>query len=159
MSGVTFSPALKWSIALLLPLTLVWKFTLKVDDSIHLKDKITTFLVSQKFAVDEAPQELNGMAIIRGSTDSCRILVMRASPDGWNRDIIRDMAAKTDRVFIVFRGEIYDDEVRWATLVGYLQSAFLYRLGLAPHERAVIAVIAPAVCDADRLPWDQFRDY
>jgi hypothetical protein len=155
---VTFSPALKWFVALLLPLTLAWKFSLKVDDSTQLKSRIVTFLADQKFAVDEA-QELNGMPVIRGSSGSCRILVMRASPDGWNRDIIRDMAAGTDRVFIVFRGKIYDDTVRWATLVGYLQSEVLYRLGLAPHERAVIAVVAPAACNADRLPWDQFQDY
>jgi len=155
---VSFSPALKWFIALLLPLTLVWKLALKTEDSVQLKDGITNFLVVHNFAVSEINRELNGMRIIRATAKPCELLILRASPDGWTRDLIRRFATATDHIFIVFRGKIYADQSSWTILAGYLQSKILYRLRLVPHERAVIAVVASKDCNAKRLPWDKLRD-
>ena len=44
-------------------------------------------------------------------------------------------------------------------MAGYLQSRILHRLGLVPHVRAVIAVVASEGCYAERLPWDRLRDF
>ena len=156
---MSFSPALKWFIALLLPLTLVWKLALKTEDSIQLKDGITNFLVVHNFAVSEIKRELNGMPVIRATAKPCEMRILKASPDGWTRDLIRKFATATDHIFIVFRGKIYADQSSWIILVGYLQSKILYRLGVVPHTRAVIAVVASKDCDAKRLPWDRLRDF
>jgi len=156
---VSFSPALKWFIALLLPLTLVWKLTLKTEDSVQLKDGITKFLVVHNFAVSETKQELNGMPVIRATAKTCEMLIFRASPDGWTRDLIRKFATASDHIFIVFRGKLYTDQSSWITMAGYLQSKIFYRLGLVPHVSAVIAAIASEDCDAERLPWDRLRDF
>lgn len=156
---MSFSPALKWFIALLLPLTLVWKLTLKTEDSIQLKDGITKFLAVHSFVVSETKPELNGMPVIHATAKNCKMLILRASPDGWTRDLIRKFATATDRIFIVFRGKIYTDQSSWIIMAGYLQSEILHRLRLVPHVRAVIAVVASEDCDAKRLPWDRLRDF
>jgi len=143
---------------LLLPLTFVWKLTVKTDDSTQLKDTVTRFLVLQKFEVSDNKPEINGMPVIRAMTKTCRIFIMRASPDGWTRDLINEFGTATDHIFIVFRGKIYDEQVSWRIIVGYLQSRILHRLGLVPHTSAVIAVVAAPACDAERLPWDKLRD-
>jgi hypothetical protein len=156
---VSFSPALKWFIALLLPLTLVWKLTLKTEDSIQLKDGITKFLVVHNFVVSDTKQQLNGMPVIHAAAKNCDMLVLRASPDGWTRDLIRKFASATGHIFIVFRGKIYTDQSSWTIMAGYLQSKILHRLGLVPRVRAVIAVVASEDCDAERLPWDRLRDF
>jgi hypothetical protein len=156
---VSFSPALKWSIALLLPLTLVWKLTLKTEDSLQLKDGITKFLAVHSFVVSDTKQELNGMPVIRATAKNCEMLILRASPDGWTRDLIRKFATATEHIFIVFRGKIYPDHPSWTIMAGYLQSEVFHRLGLVPHVRAVIAVVASEGCYAERLPWDRLRDF
>jgi hypothetical protein len=156
---VSFSPALKWFIALLLPLTLVWKLTLKTEDSVQLKDGITKFLAVHSFVVSETRQELNGMPVIHATAKPCEMLILRASPDGWTRDLIRKFATANEHIFIVFRGKIYTDQSSWKIMAGYLQSKILHRLGLAPHVSAVIAVVAPKNCNAKRLPWDKLRDF
>ena len=158
---MNFSRPLRWFIALLLPLTFVWKLVPQSDDSVQLKDIVTRFLIDQKFEVTYTSQDLNEMPVIRATSASkaCRMYVMRASPDGWNRDIIENYATVTDQIFVVFRGNIFHDQVSWKILVGYLRSEVLHRLGLASHENSVIAIVAHKDCDAERLPWDDLRDY
>jgi hypothetical protein len=157
---VKLSPAFKWFLVFLLPLTIACKFTFRKDDiPARLKEGIINFLTDQRFAFADTKQEFNGMAIIRASAEPCRLLIMRASPDGWTDDVIHNQAAPNDRVYIVFRGELYADKVTWGILISYLQSELLYRLGLVPHVRAVIAVVAAPACNADRLPWDELKDY
>ena len=153
---MSFSPALKWSIALLLPLTLVWKLMVGPDDSAQLNRSIIEFLSHQKFDVVETG--LNGIPAIRAAAGMCRILVLRASPDGWNRDLIRDLATATDRIFTIFRGRIYAEGPNWRIVLGHLKSRFLHRVGLVHQESSVIALIASASCHVEQLPWDELRD-
>jgi len=156
---VNSSPALKWFIALLLPLTLVGKLTVKTEDSVQLKHSITKFLAVHSFVVSETKPELNGMPVIHATAKNCEMLILRASPDGWTRDLIRKFATATDRIFIIFRGKIYTDQSSWIIMAGYLQSEILHRLGLVPHVSATIALVESEGCNAERLPWDRFRDF
>ena len=153
---MSFSPALKWSIALLLPLTLAWKLTVGPDESAQRNKSIIEFLVRQKFEAVET--DLNGMLAIRAAAGMCRILVLRASPIGSDGDLIRDLAAATDRIFTIFRGRVYAEGPNWLIMLGHLKSRFLHRLGLVHHVSSVIAVVASASCDAEQLPWDELRD-
>ena len=45
MFVVNYSPAFRWSLALLLPLTLVWKLAAAPDTSLELKDELVEFLI------------------------------------------------------------------------------------------------------------------
>ena len=157
---MSFSPALKWLLALLLPLTFAWKLTGEVDDTGEIRSKIAAFLLDHRFAVAEAKPELGGMLVVRATAGACRMLVIRASADGWDRDMIRDnFGNAADRVFIVFRGKVRTDQPNnWLIVAGRLQSRILHRLGLAPHVSAALVVVASSPCDAERLPWDHLRD-
>ena len=115
MFVVNYSPAFKWFIALLLPLTIVWKLTAAPDAVLELKDKLVEFLVNHQFDVVVLEKLMDTMPVIRATTGTCRMLVMKVSPDGWQRDLIRDRAQATDRVFFIFRGKVYTDQPIWLT--------------------------------------------
>jgi hypothetical protein len=155
---VSFSPALKWFIALLLPMGLAWKLTVGLDDSNELKEKIFEFLVQHQFDVVISQEIVEDMPTIRASSEACRMLISKTSPYGWRRHVISELAAPTDRVFIVFRGMVYTDQPTWLTLATSLLSRFLRELGLRRHVTPVIAVVATATCDVERLPWHELRD-
>src|SRR5262249_37510586 len=158
VQGVNFSPALKWFIVLLLPLTLCWKLTVRPDDSTKLGYNIVKFLTDQHFDVTVTDEEMNGMPIVRADADGCRMLIARISAQGWERDMIPGRATSNDSVFVVFRGRVYANQPTWLTVVSHLWSRFLYELGLVPHVTPVIAVVASTSCNANRLPWNQLRE-
>ena len=159
MFGVNYSPAFKWFIALLLPLTIVWKLTATpYTSSLELKDKLVEFLVHHKFEVVVLEEWIDSMPVISASTGRCRMFLMKVSADGWQRDLIRDRAQATDRVFFIFRGKVYPDQPIWLTAVAHLWSRGLRELGLRSHITPVIAVIAPELCSAERLPWDELHE-
>jgi hypothetical protein len=82
--------------------------------------------------------------------------IAEASPDGWNRDIIRDLA-KTNQPFFVFRGEVYTEQPTWLTVTHSLFSKHLHTLGIAGQQTPVLAVAATPACSADQLPWAELR--
>jgi hypothetical protein len=125
------------------------------DDSAELKEKIVEFLVDHNFKVVPLEEWIDHMPVLSATTGRCRMLVVKVSPDGWQRDLIRDRADATDRVFFIFRGKIYADQPIWQTAVAGLWSRLLRELGLSRHSLLVVAVIAPELCNAEQLPWDQ----
>ena len=84
--------------------------------------------------------------------------IMRVTPFGTERDLTRSIAAKTDRVFLVFQGQVHADQSSWRVGVDALWSKALYRLRLSHHESAVIAIAAKPVCKAERFPWSELRE-
>ena len=93
---------------------------------------------------------------MHASAGACRLVIAEESADGWNSEIIRDVAKSMDRLFIVYRGSIYFQRPGWLTLTHYWWSKYLHKLGLAAHEMPVIAVAQTASCSAERLPWAEF---
>jgi hypothetical protein len=156
--GVSYSLAFKSFIALLLPLTLVWKLGVAADDSVELKERLVEFLVDHQFNVAALEKWIDPMPGIHATTGRCRMLVMNVSPDGWQRDVIRGHAEATDRVFFIFRGKVYSDQPVWLAVAAGFWSRLLRRLGLRQHGMPVIAVIAPEFCNAEQLPWDQLYE-
>jgi hypothetical protein len=155
---VSYSPAFKWFIAALVPLTLAWKLAAAPDPSSELKDKLVEFLVYHQFDV-VLDERIDTMPpVIRATTGTCRMLVMETSPDGWQRDLIRDRAQATDRVFFIFRGKVYPDQPTWLTAAAGLWSRQLQRLGLRQYVTPVVAVIASDLCNAEGLPWDELYE-
>ena len=158
MFVVNYSPAFKWLLALLLPLTLVWKLTAAPDASLELKDKLVDFLGNHRFDVVVLEEWMDTMPVIRATTGTCRMLVMKISADGWQRDLIRDHAEATDHVFFIFRGKVYPDQPTWLTAAAGLWSRLLRELGVRRHITPVIAVIAPQLCNAEGLPWEELHE-
>lgn len=159
MFGVTYSPAFKWLIALLLPLTIVWKLTgVPHASSYEIKNKLVDLLIRYQFDVVELKEWSDHMPVISASTGRCRMLIMKVSPDGWQRDLVRARAQGTERVFFIFRGAIYPDQPVWLTAATHLWARELQKLGLRWHISPVIAVIAPELCGAERLPWTELHE-
>jgi hypothetical protein len=154
---VKFSPALKWSLVLLLPLTLCWKLAvaLRSDDSAHKTDPVVEFLTQHQFSVIVGDEILYGSPVITASSGECRLLVAKISPLGDSIDQVQSLATKTDRTFIVFRGMIYSTQPLLLTFVDYVWFRSLRRLGLVSHIPTVLAVVSS--CDAEQLPWSALR--
>ena len=153
---------LKWSIALLLPLTLGWKLTVRPADPSELaRDekaaqlRVAEFLIRQRFLVNIAPRMEEGQPSIHASAGACRLLIVKSPAIGWDRDLISRMATEGDRVFAVFRGRVYPRQPTWLTVTDYLLARFWRELGFEAHGAPILAVVATSICDAERLPWNE----
>jgi hypothetical protein len=150
---VNFSPAFKWFIILLIPLTLGWKLAEGEQTPHESKINIVEFLSRQKF--DITKRIVAGMPVIDATAGACRMIVVEAAPDGWMRDFIHHILDSTEHQFTVFRGNIYTEQPTWLTLTDHWWSKSLRKLGLARSDAPVITVSATESCDAERLPWDE----
>ncbi len=151
------SGAFRWSIAGVLLLTIGWKIAIQPDDPNYLKDDLIKFFERNHFNVVVTDEMVNYTPIIRATTASCHLQVARLTPDGSNRDLIRHLAAGTDRSFVVFRGTVYTQQPILWTVLDYLWSRFLRELGLVRHITPVIAVVVNSSCNAERLPWGELQ--
>jgi hypothetical protein len=152
---VSCSPALKWFVALLLPLTVAWKVSVVAhDDPNELASEIIQFLNHQAF--DVVLTELDSMPVVQATSDSCRILIVQVEPDGSSQDLVRGLATKGDHVFIIFRGRVYAQQPVLLTVTDTLWSRSLRKLGLMRRITPVIAAVANASCNIEELPWKTF---
>jgi hypothetical protein len=152
---VNLSRGLRWSLAILVPLTLAWKIAIPPYNPDDLKGELVEFFERNGFDVVVTDELVNYVPIIHATTDSCRLLVARLTPDGSNRDLIRSLTGDSDRRFVVFRGNAYSEQPVFWTVVYYLSSRFLRELGLIRDITPVIAVAANSSCDTNRLPWGE----
>jgi hypothetical protein len=154
---VNSSGAFRWFIAGVLLLTIGWKIAIQPDDQIYLKEDLVNFLERNHFSVVVTDEMVNYTPIIRATTASCHLQIARLTPDGSNRDLIRHIAAGTDRSFVVFRGTVYDQQPVLWTVLYYLWSRFLRELGLIRHITPAINIAANSSCNAERLPWGELQ--
>jgi hypothetical protein len=158
--GVSFSPALKWFIILLLPLTLGWKLAARQgvaqEPTQGQQLRVAEFLVRQHFTV-AIPNQGEARPTVRATAGPCQMVVTRSDPIGWQTDEIHRSASKADRVFFVFGGRIYPQQPTWLTVSDLLWSRFRRELGFNVQATPVLAIIATTNCDAERLPWSQLR--
>jgi hypothetical protein len=152
---VSFSPALKLLLAVLLPLTLFWKLTVKADNNDRPADDVMAFLARQGF--HEVVTEDVNFRGIRAVNGTCRMRIIMPSYYGADRDMIRDLATADDSVMFVHRGRVYREQPILLTVPAELWGRALRKMGLANHHTPVLAVVAQHQCDADRLPWDQLQ--
>jgi hypothetical protein len=155
--GVSCSRAFKGLIVLLLPLTLMWKLANRPDDVGRIQNQIIDFLVLRGFDVALGEEKVDQIPVIHATAGLCRMLVARPSAYGYDRDIIRGLA-RSDQVFVVFRGTIYPEQPVWLTILDHLWSRILRETGVVGHLTPVIAVIAPTRCEAEKLPWSELRE-
>jgi hypothetical protein len=155
VSGVKYSPALKWFIAILLPLSIAWKLAIKPDNPIATQAAIVDFLLNQQFDASVTSETMVFTPIIKATSDSCRLRLATISPLGYEANLIQSLGAMTDKTFFVFRGTIYSEQPIALTVVSYLWFKFLRELGLISRIPPVIGVSAS--CDARILPWEDLQ--
>jgi hypothetical protein len=148
---VTYSPALKWLVIALLPLTIGWKAAGKPENTVEIQNAIVEFLTKQQFDVRVTDENMEYMPIIDARSRSCQLRVARVSPLGHQTDIVRHASATSDRTFYVFRGTVYPEQPLQLTVASYLWFRFLRELGLVSRVPPVLAVATS--CDAEQLPW------
>ena len=141
----------------MLLVALGWKIAIQPDDPNYLKEDLIKFLERNHFSVVVTDEMVNYTPIIRATTASCHLQIGRLTPDGLNRDLIRHIAAGTDRSFVVFRGAVYAQQPVLLTVLNYLWSRFLRELGLIRHIAPVITVAVNSSCNAERLPWGELE--
>jgi hypothetical protein len=151
VSGVTRSPALKWSLILLLPLTIGWKVAAKPENPAEIQNAIVEFLTKQQFDVSVTDEKLEYMAVIEARSGSCHLRVARISPLGHETNLVRQAHDASDRRFYVFRGAVYHEQPVRLTIASYIGFRFMRELGLVSRVPPVLAVVTS--CDAEQLPW------
>jgi len=138
-------------------LTIGWKIAIQPDDPNYLKEDLIKFFERNHFNGVVTDEIVNYTSIIRATTASCRLQIARLTPDGSSRDLIRHLAAGTDRSFVVFRGAVYAQQPVLWTVLNCLWSRFLRELGLIRHISPIVNVVVNSSCNAERLPWGELQ--
>lgn len=146
---------LSWFILLLAPLTLCWKLLPNGPSAYELTNEMVGFLSQHGYSVTQRTI-IAGMPVIHAESDSCKIVMVEISPEGWSRDIFAETVKSMDRKFVVFDGRVYPDQPTWLTVTSDRWSAYLRRLGIPKASPPVIGVAETSGCDAERLPWNEF---
>jgi hypothetical protein len=152
---VSFSPALKWLIAIFLPLTLAWKLTVNAGTNDHLEDDVIAFLTRLGFHAVVA-EDTNFRSILAVNS-SCRMRVMIAFNDGAYRDMMRSLVTADESLIFVHQGKVYREQPILLTASAELWARPLRKIGFTVRHESVLAVVAQRQCRADRLPWDQLQ--
>jgi hypothetical protein len=151
---MSFSPRLKWLVVLLLPLTVTWKLWAPPDASSSVKDKILEFFLRQQF--EAALTEARKVDVIHVTAGACRMLVV--GTPGSTPDAFRELATPSDHLYLVFRGQVYTQELTWLPFLSWKWSRLLRRLKLTTQETPLISVLAGGPCEVQRLPWEELRE-
>jgi len=154
---VRLTPAFSWSLILLIPLTFAWKLVAEHPALHEMQANIVRFLTNHKFDVTEQTL-VDGVRIVRATRGDCSMIVSEASPDGSTRDMIRRVATTMDQRFVVFRGNIYDEQPTWLTVTWDWWTRALHKLELSEAAAPPIMVAATFSCAAEQLPWARLSD-
>jgi hypothetical protein len=152
---VTFSPAFKLLLAILLLLTLFWKLTVRTDNNDRPENDVVAFLARHGF--DAAVTEDMNFRGVRAVNSACHMRVMMPSYFGADRDMIRNLVTVDDSVIFVHQGRVYQEQPILLTVSTELWARALHKIGLMDRHMPVLAVIAQRRCAADRLPWEELR--
>lgn len=147
-------------LVVLLAISLGWKVVARATPGERPSDRriqarVAEFLAQQHFRVTILERAEEGKPTVTATSGSCRLLVIKSPALGWDRDLVRRYADADDRVFVVFRGQVFADQPTFQTVFDALSSRFLRELGFNAWPNPVFAVVAKPGCEADRLPWGQ----
>jgi len=151
---VSYSPAFKWFIGLLLPLTFAWKLAAGPGDPNEILQTIKQFLKHQEFETVEIEEVLNGLWAVHARRGGCRMLVVEVSSKGWTKELARTFADESDQLFTVVRGAVYEYNSTWLAITNDLYLRVL-RKGRLARPAPILGVAASPQCDAERLPWNE----
>jgi hypothetical protein len=146
------TPAFKWLLISLIPLTFTWKLVAPRPLAHETQQRIIRFLTAHKFnVIEETP--VKGIPIIRATMGHCTMIVAEVSLDGSTLGMLRHLTTRMDQQFFVFHGTIYRQQPIWLAVTEGHWTKYLRRLGLSERRSAPIMVAATNSCNAERLPW------
>ena len=119
--------------------------------------RVAEFLARQHFTVVRSADAKEGEPTVHATAPACRMLVIKSPVLGWDRDTARRRGTAADRVFVVFRGKVYNNPPSWLVVSDFLWSRLQRELGLKFESNPVFTVIAATSCAAEQLPWDELR--
>jgi hypothetical protein len=149
---VTYSPALRWLIAILVPLTFGWKLAAGQPYEDASREDLIAFLNRHDFTVAEQTS-IEQIPVLRAERGACRLLIVEASAQGWSQQLFLEASKSMDRRFFVFRGSVYAEQPTLLTTTVDWWSSYLRKLHLSRQQSPVIGVAAAGDCPADTLPW------
>jgi hypothetical protein len=150
---VKFSPAFKWTIALLLPVTLTWKLYAGADNPKEFIERTSTFLARSGYETSIADIiPAVGMEAVRATKGDCHMFVVDRLGIGWTRQLMGLLTEDTSRYFTVFRGRVFDGDPTWLTAAAVTYFRGLRRLGFG-RSALVVGITASPTCEADLLRW------
>jgi hypothetical protein len=155
---VNSSNIFRWFLAAVLALSVSWKFAISSDREDRTKDIIVNFLTSNHFEVSSTDQIANSFPVLRATSHSCTLQIVRLAPNGADRDLFRHISLGADRTFVVFRGKVYAQQPIWWTLLDDIWSRHLREIGLSKRVAAVFGIAARSSCQAEQLPWDELHE-
>ena len=103
MFVVNYSPGFRWLVGLLLPLTLLFKFTVGAEAPGEFNARIANFLAERGFKSVTIEEVTSGIQLVRANSGECRLFVVDVSGKGWTKELIRSLSGTDDRIFTVFR--------------------------------------------------------
>jgi hypothetical protein len=97
---VSSSPAFKWLVIVLVPLTLGWKLIGGETPASEWKNDIFEFLSRHGFEVTK--RTWGDVPFSDATAGACRMIVVEVSPDGWTRDIFARFPVQQDSSSLSF---------------------------------------------------------
>jgi hypothetical protein len=135
---------------------------LKIPGSLNQKEltpsdvggPVSAFLKSNGFQTEASTSD-EDLFLISATAGKCRLLVALASPQGWHRYVLRQLAPEDGKVLFLFNGKSYRDQPVLLTRSYDYWSRLLRFLGGNPTPRPVYGVVGSPDCPMDSMPWDQ----
>jgi hypothetical protein len=151
---VSYSPAFKWFIGVLLPLTFAWKLAADTGDPNEILKAVAEFLRHQEFEAAETEEVIDGMWAVRARRGDCRLFVVEISGKGWTKELTRLFADTSDQLFIVVQGSAHEKDSTWLAIANDIYVRALRKIRLA-RPAPILGVAASPICAAERLPWNE----
>jgi hypothetical protein len=112
---VSYSPALKWFVVLLFPLTFAGKFNIIQDEPKELKSTVVEFLLRHNFKVSVDETLWSSMPVIEGTTNTCRMVLAEVPAQGGsNLFLFREFTKTTDVQFEFHTTGSEVDQLTWS---------------------------------------------
>jgi hypothetical protein len=121
------------------------------------RDEIAAFFTHQGFEVSKVEAQSESPFVPAAAGD-CRLLAVLAAPQGWHRDLVRQLASPHDQVFFVFGGVVYEDQPTWLTWIHKYWSRLNQYAGRRLRTGPVLAIVASPACDLRDIPWRELAE-
>jgi hypothetical protein len=149
---VKTTPAFKWSLILLIPLTFTWKLLPESPATYEMQGHIVRFLTAHGFNIVEHTF-VGTVQIVHAIKGDCSAILAEASLDGSTRDVMQHVDPMMDQHFVVFRGKVYDGQPVWLTATEDSWTRYLRRLRISQPVMPPVMVAESRSCAAEQLPW------
>lgn len=120
--------------------------------------EIAAFFDRHEFLARKDENNMGDVFVGPGVAGDCHLLVINATPEGWVRDAVRQLASRNDEVFFVFDGTVYQDQPTWHTRMHYYWRQLNRFTGRAIPARPVLGIVASPGCDLRDMPWREIAE-